>query len=87
MTEHTMQEDLLNTGVPWKLGPVTRETYLDDDWGAEEVKARNEIDLRKSEVKRGDEMEFDVLSIHDRSRSSMNAHKPGKAVWDYDWFG
>ena len=88
-TDHTLQNDLIKPYVSWRLDQPTEETTLDPNWEAQEVYALKDIEARRGELKRCDDLEIRVLAIHKKERKYLPPHlmKRQQECWEMDWFG
>ncbi|KAE8452270.1 hypothetical protein EG329_000970 [Mollisiaceae sp. DMI_Dod_QoI] len=76
-TEHTLQKDIVDPYQAWKLGPLTEETTMfevgkmapktnwDETLEQTATKIESEVVKRKGEAMREDDLQFDVMAIHD----------------------
>lgn len=100
-TEHTLQKDVVRPYQSWKLGPVSEDTTLfhvgkmqpitnwDDSLEQTISKMKSEIETRKDSELADNDIQFDVMAIHDRERKYLPLSKLKRplAGWEMDWFG
>ncbi|KUJ08092.1 uncharacterized protein LY89DRAFT_789328 [Mollisia scopiformis] len=100
-TEHTLQKDILKPYAAWNLGPPSLETTMwivgkmepvnnwDEDLEQTVSHIEQNIETRKGKVEFGNDVEFEVMSIHGRAREFIPdpQRKRGLSGWQMDWFG
>jgi hypothetical protein len=88
-TDHTLQNDLVNPYVSWRLDQPIEETTLDPHWKAQEIYVLKDIEARRGELKRSNDLEIRVLAIHNREREHLPSHlmRRQQQGWEMDWFG
>jgi len=89
ITDHTLQKDLVKPYVPWKLGPLSKETCLTEDFNKKEAYAKGDISRRKGEMVDNVDLQIELMSIHDRNREILPPGKLRRPIqgWEMDWFG
>lgn len=87
-----MQQDLLESDVPWTLGPLSADTMLDDGWKKVENRALTEIEHARMRLLE-DRLALDLhlMTIHGRKREPLPPGKPKKlfgqtALSDLQWY-
>jgi hypothetical protein len=80
-----MQKDLVESYVPWVLGPLHGQGTLEPA----EMDARREFDSMRKEIEDRPDLDFRCQTIYHRSREYLppNLLYRPKAGWEMDWFG